>query len=133
MCSSSDWGACSNVRISTSKVCADGREAHAGVASWLTFYDAMRPHQALANRMPMEVWHEGTAARLDNATALPTRPKQQKQCCSQRDINRSERPRIQLKDWFSLGRSVHVAPLLKSRHRVFRRAPNLQSRPLGAS
>ena len=31
---------------------ADGREAHAGVASWLAFYNAVRPHQALANRTP---------------------------------------------------------------------------------
>ncbi len=66
---------------------ADGREAHAGVASWLAFYNAVRPHQALANRTPMEVWHEGMAAslavdmtpRLDNAAALPTCPQQQQQ------------------------------------------------------
>ena len=43
---------------------ADGREAHAGVASWLAFYNAVHPHQALANRTPMEVWHEGMAAGL---------------------------------------------------------------------
>ncbi|MET4120479.1 putative transposase [Bradyrhizobium sp. JR4.1] len=39
---------------------ADGREAHAGVASWLAFYNTVRPHQALAT--PMTVWHEGMAA-----------------------------------------------------------------------
>jgi putative transposase len=66
---------------------ADGREAHAGVASWLAFYNAVRPHQALANRTPMEVWHESMAAglavdmtlRLDNAAALPTCPQPQQQ------------------------------------------------------
>ena len=62
-------------------------EAHAGVASWLAFYNAVRPHHALANRTPMEVWHEGMAAslaaditpRLDNAAALPTCPQPQQQ------------------------------------------------------
>jgi len=66
---------------------ADGREARAGVASWLAFYNAVRPHQALANRTPMAVWHEGMAAglavdmtlRLDNAAALPTCPQPQQQ------------------------------------------------------
>jgi putative transposase len=65
----------------------DGREAHAGVASWLALYNAVRPHHALANRTPMEAWHEGMAAslavdmtpRLDNAAALPTCPQPQQQ------------------------------------------------------
>ena len=85
---------------------ADGREAHAGIASWLAFYNAVRPHQALANRTPMAVWHEGMTAglavdmtlRFDNAAALPTcpRPQQQQQTAL---FARSERPRIQLTDW----------------------------------
>ncbi|UQR61037.1 transposase [Bradyrhizobium sp. C-145] len=49
------------------------------------FYNAVRPHQALANRTAMEVWHEGMAAtlavdmtlRLDNAAALTTCPQPQ--------------------------------------------------------
>jgi putative transposase len=56
---------------------ADGREAHAGVASWLAFYNAVRPHQALTNRTPMEVWHEGMAASL--AVDMTTCPQQQQQ------------------------------------------------------
>jgi putative transposase len=69
---------------------ADGREAHAGIASWFAFYNATRPHQALGNRTPMAVWHEGNSGelmdiavdmtlRLDNAAALPTCPQQQQQ------------------------------------------------------
>jgi putative transposase len=64
---------------------ADGREARAGIASWITFYNTHRPHQALANRVPMAVWREGVTGalggtavdmtlRLDNADALPTCP-----------------------------------------------------------
>ena len=64
---------------------ADGREAHAGIASWFAFYNDRRPHQALGNRMPMAVWREappGATAvdmtlRLDNADALPTCPQPQ--------------------------------------------------------
>jgi putative transposase len=68
---------------------ADGREAKAGIALWFAFYNAERPHQALANRTPMVVWREGTTGALgdravemtlvlrtslDNAGALPTCP-----------------------------------------------------------
>jgi putative transposase len=64
---------------------ADGREARAGIAAWVSFYNAGRPHQALANRTPMAVWREGVTGalggtavdmtlRLDNADALPTCP-----------------------------------------------------------
>ena len=68
---------------------ADGREAKAGIASWMTFYNLQRPHQALANRTPMAAWREGTTGALDgqavdmtlvlrtslgNAAALPTSP-----------------------------------------------------------
>jgi putative transposase len=68
---------------------ADGCEAKAGIASWIAFYNLQRPHQALANRVPMAAWREGTTGALDgqavdmtlvlrtsldNATALPTSP-----------------------------------------------------------
>jgi putative transposase len=61
---------------------ADGHEAKAGIASWVTFYNTSRPHQALANRVPMAVWRAGVTGesavdmtlRLDNAVALPTYP-----------------------------------------------------------
>ncbi len=67
---------------------ADGREARAGIASWIGFYNGRRPHQALGNRTPMAVWRAekigalGQRAvdmtlRLDNACALPTCPQPQ--------------------------------------------------------
>ena len=70
------------------KAYADGREARAGIDSWMTFYNFRRPHQAMGNQMPMAVWRAGmdkieAAAktvdmplRLDNANALPTYPQQ---------------------------------------------------------
>ena len=70
------------------KAYADGREARAGIGSWMTFYNFRRPHQAMNNQMPMAVWRDGidkieAAARavdmplrLDNANALPTYPQQ---------------------------------------------------------
>jgi len=70
------------------KAYADGREARAGISSWMTFYNFRRPHQALDNQMPMAVWQEGIdkieaaaegcdmSLRLDNANALPTYPQQ---------------------------------------------------------
>jgi putative transposase len=71
------------------KAYADGHEARAGIGAWMTFYNHRRPHQAMSNRMPMEVWRAGIEAieaaaravdmplRLDNANALPTYPQQQ--------------------------------------------------------
>jgi putative transposase len=68
---------------------ADGREAKAGIGAWFAFYNARRPHQALGNRTPMQVWRDGTTGALsetavdmtlvlrtslDNAAALPTCP-----------------------------------------------------------
>jgi putative transposase len=64
---------------------ADGREARAGIAMWMAFYNGRRPHQALGNRTPMAVWRDGVTGelgntavdmtlRLDNADALPTCP-----------------------------------------------------------
>jgi hypothetical protein len=38
---------------------ADGREAKAGIALWITFYNGRRPHQALGNRTPMAVCARG--------------------------------------------------------------------------
>jgi putative transposase len=63
----------------------DGRDARAGIAEWIAFYNHSRPHQALANRTPMAVWREDVTGasgeravdmtlRLDNARALPTYP-----------------------------------------------------------
>lgn len=68
------------------KAYADGREARAGIGSWMTFYNFRRPHQAMNNQTPMAVWRDAmdkieAAARavdmplrLDNANALPTYP-----------------------------------------------------------
>jgi putative transposase len=67
---------------------ADGREARAGIASWIGFYNSRRPHQALGNRAPMAVRRAGKIGalgeravdmtlRLDNASALPTCPQPQ--------------------------------------------------------
>jgi len=64
---------------------SDGREAKAGIADWVAFYNHRRPHQALANRRPMAVWRAGVTGalgegavdmtlHLDNAAALPTYP-----------------------------------------------------------
>lgn len=69
---------------------ADGRDARAGIADWIRFYNGSRPHQALAGRTPMAVWRDGVrgvlagsavdmALRLDNAGALPTSPQPQHQ------------------------------------------------------
>ena len=69
---------------------ADGREARAGIAAWIAFYNARRPHQALGGQAPMVVWRAGTGGalgakavdltlRFDNAGALPTGPQPHKQ------------------------------------------------------
>jgi putative transposase len=72
---------------------ADGREARAGIASWIAFYNNRRPHQGLGYKTPMSVWRLGTTGaldekavdmtlRLDNASALPTCPQPQQQQAS---------------------------------------------------
>jgi putative transposase len=69
------------------KAYADGREAKAGISSWILFYNTQRFHQALGNRTPMAVWREamptpgsGRAVdMMDNASALTTGPQQQQQ------------------------------------------------------
>ena len=69
---------------------ADGREARAGIAAWIAFYNGRRPHQALNDRTPMAVWREGIAGgagdaavdmalRLDDAAASPTCPQRHQQ------------------------------------------------------
>jgi putative transposase len=69
---------------------ADGREARAGIAGWIGFYNGRRPHQGLAGRTPMAVWREGVTGalagnavdmtlRLDDAAASPTCPQRQQQ------------------------------------------------------
>jgi putative transposase len=69
---------------------ADGREARAGIAAWIAFYNGRRPHQALGNRTPMAIWREGVTGlladnavdmtlRLDDARASPTCPQRQLQ------------------------------------------------------
>ncbi len=65
---------------------ADGREAKAGIAAWIAFYNTRRFHSALGNRTPMAVWRGGGTALagegcgyVDNADALPTDPQQQQQ------------------------------------------------------
>ena len=77
--------------LTRSEAYANGREARAGIGSWMTSYNEERPHQATDNRMPMAVWRadmekiealERTVdmpLRLDNANALPTYPQRQKQ------------------------------------------------------
>ena len=66
---------------------ADGREAKAGIASWIDFYNAGRPHQTLGDKTPLTVWRDGTSGpvgdravdMMDNANALPTCPQPQQQ------------------------------------------------------
>src|SRR5271163_487606 len=70
------------------KAYADGREARSGISSWMEFYNHRRPHQALSNQRPINVWRDGLqkregpteavdmTLRLDNANALPTYPQQ---------------------------------------------------------
>src|SRR5476651_1685895 len=65
------------------KAYADGREARAGIGSWMTFYNSRRPPQAMNNQFPMAALRAGMdrieaaktvdmPLRLDNANALPT-------------------------------------------------------------
>jgi Integrase core domain len=61
---------------------ADGREARAGIASWISFYNGKRPHQAHGGRTPMAVWRAGTTGEhggravdmMDNADCRAERP-----------------------------------------------------------
>jgi len=75
---------------------ADAREARAGIAQWIAFYNSRRPHQALQYRTPMSVWREATIGLCDHeavdmwttrpreplpkpVAALPTYPQPQQQ------------------------------------------------------
>jgi len=70
------------------KAYADGREARAGIGQWIDFYNHRRPHQAMSNQRPMNVWRHAMdkgelppeavdmTLRLDNANALTTYPQQ---------------------------------------------------------
>ena len=60
------------------KAYADGREARAGIGSWMTFYNFRRPHQAMNNQTPMAVWRAGmdkieAAARAVDTASLGQR------------------------------------------------------------
>ena len=43
---------------------ADGREARAGIAAWISFFNGTRPHQALGDRTPMAVWRQSVTGAL---------------------------------------------------------------------
>jgi transposase InsO family protein len=42
---------------------ADGRDAKAGTAHWIAFYNGPRPHRAICYRTPMAVWRERSRPR----------------------------------------------------------------------
>jgi putative transposase len=54
---------------------ADGREAKAGIAAWMAFYNDRRLHQALGYRTPMAMYREGYG-HDGQRCALPTGPQQ---------------------------------------------------------
>jgi putative transposase len=56
------------------------KESRGGIGAWLTFYNDVRPHQALGYRTPREMF-EAPQARgyVDNASALTTSPPAQHQ------------------------------------------------------
>jgi len=66
---------------------ANAQEARSGIGQWLSFYNELRPHQALGHAMPMARWRAATPDAagiavdmplcLDNADALPTYPQRQ--------------------------------------------------------
>jgi putative transposase len=68
---------------------AEAREARLGIGQWISFYNEVRPHQALGHRMPMAVWRAGGGGRegfavdmplrLDDASASPTYPQRHQQ------------------------------------------------------
>jgi putative transposase len=49
---------------------ADGREARAGAAAWIAFYNTRRPHQALGDQTPMAVWRAGVSGNLGEAVYM---------------------------------------------------------------
>ena len=69
------------------KAYTDGREARDGIGLWMTFYNHLRPHQAMNNQFSLAASRAGMdrieaaktvdmPLRLDNANALPTYPQQ---------------------------------------------------------
>ena len=85
---------------------ADGREARAGIAEWLAFYNHWRPHQALANRAPMAVWRAragravwiGRCAWTTLARCPHPHSRRNSKPLSLDDFRRSERSRCQLRN-----------------------------------
>src|SRR5689334_22568277 len=53
----------------------DGREAQAGIAEWIGFYNNQRPHQALDNRTPISVWRDNVTATLARGLRCSAAPK----------------------------------------------------------
>ena len=76
---------------------ADGREARAGIAEWIAFYNESRLHQALAYRAPMAVFREGAAegacGHVDNApTAKPNPTRRALTTCPQEEQKQQTGP-----------------------------------------
>jgi len=80
------------------KAYADGREARAGISSWMTFYNFRRPHQALDNQMPMAVWQEGIdkIEAAAKAVDMPLAWTTQTRCPHTHSKSRSSRKRLNL-------------------------------------
>jgi len=58
----------------------DGFVAEGVIAEWIDFYNAERPHSALAGRTPAEAYGAGQPVdMMDKAIALPTSPPAQQQ------------------------------------------------------
>jgi putative transposase len=62
---------------------ADGREARAGIAEWIAFYNHQRPHSALQHRTPMAVWRKSACDTLGETAVdmWTTRPCARPQAC----------------------------------------------------
>ena len=76
---------------------ADGREACAGIAAWIAFYNGRRPHQALGNRTPMAIWREGVTGLLaDNAVDMTLRldDARASRTCPPRQLQQQQTPQV---------------------------------------
>ena len=60
---------------------ADSREACAGIAAWIAFYNGRRPHQALGGQAPLVIWRRGVTGPLADSAVAQT--KSQAWECSQ--------------------------------------------------
>lgn len=90
---------------------ADGREAKAGIANWIAFYNDRRVHQALGYRTPTAVWRERMQAAnavdmMDNADALHAHRNSSRQSLWQRDRKGSGAVSFQLTSRFERSRSA---------------------------